>query len=502
MKSSESTPEVRDNALEFVIFVVGGDFFALPADSVIEVVDPPPVSPIPFMPAYVDGVVNVGGRVVPQIDLKQCLFDNVPGSNESGQVLLVDTAGPPCALAVERVVVLAEMAAEQVSRLTGATSSSREGEEESPRDDAELAGDDETSGQDSGERGRFLACEFNWDERTVVGLNPAALADLFDMVPIDDEQDGLLGREQAAAEGGETATTKFIVIGEADERYGIEVTQVLEIAEIEKFTRVPQAPAEIVGIGLLRQEPVLVLSLKYLLGGVASSSEGQKVLVVERAGTRYGLLVECIHGVTELPADAMRRAGDGRGLAGVLIDDEGLIDGWLDIEALIGDELHRNLRSFAPEHRQSEGERQIQYRRVLEVRIGRERFGLDIDSVQRVAEYREPEYVHDADKPWLVGVLDLEGEVVSLVDIGQPLGRKSSTEYGALVLAGDRKASWAVAVDQVVDILDLREDSIDEVDDSGTGYVKAVSVHSDRLISILTLDPLSNALHADGGVSP
>jgi chemotaxis signal transduction protein len=126
MKSSESTPEVRDNALEFVIFVVGGDFFALPADSVIEVVDPPPVSPIPFMPAYVDGVVNVGGRVVPQIDLKQCLFDNVPGSNESGQVLLVDTAGPPCALAVERVVVLAEMAAEQVSRLTGATSSSRE----------------------------------------------------------------------------------------------------------------------------------------------------------------------------------------------------------------------------------------------------------------------------------------------------------------------------------------------------------------------------------------
>lgn len=48
---------------------LGGEVFALPAALVREILDVAPVTPVPTAPAFVRGLINVRGRVVPLVDL-------------------------------------------------------------------------------------------------------------------------------------------------------------------------------------------------------------------------------------------------------------------------------------------------------------------------------------------------------------------------------------------------------------------------------------------------
>lgn len=477
MKNNEEMPEAGAEAIEFVIFAVGQGRYALPADAVLEVAGPQPVSPIPFMPPYIDGVVNVGGNVLPQLDMRLCLAEEKTAKGGQYDVLVVDSGGMPCALAVDRVLVLALIPSADINAIS-----------ESP-ESVDEADDLESEGP----RKRFMNCEFMWNELTIVGVDPAALADLFSMVPIEAEDEGILGREVAEARETSISTRKFIIIGAGEERYGFAVEQVLEIVDMEGFTRVPSAPAEVAGIGLLRQNPLLVLSLATLIQGGTSGREAGTVVVVEREDVRYGLLVDQVFGVVEFPDAGIRPTRDGHGLAGVLIENDETVSGWLEIAELIGEQRHALLRTFAPVARFSNEVEDMRFRQLLQMAIGHENFALPIQSIRRVLDFEQPEPFHDAERPWLMGVVDVDGEIVPAIDLGQQLGQGGDAQHGAYVVVGEKHQRWALAVNRVTDIVNIPEDNIEEVADLDSGFVNAVAVHEGELISLLNLKPVFSA---------
>lgn len=64
------TIENDDNSVEqFLAFMIGNETFAIDVASVKEVLVVPKITRVPRMPAYLEGVINLRGNVIPVLDL-------------------------------------------------------------------------------------------------------------------------------------------------------------------------------------------------------------------------------------------------------------------------------------------------------------------------------------------------------------------------------------------------------------------------------------------------
>lgn len=461
---------------DFIVFILDGAHYALPAEAVAEVIDKQPVTPVPFMPLHVEGVVNIGGRALPQLDLRSCLSDQAVGTRDDYELMVVESDGAPCVLAVDRVLSRVEVPAETV------------------REVAEPEGATTVK--------HLMQSEFLWNGNTIISLDVRRFAALFTTASVESGQPGMLGLERTGGHSERHDAQKFIIIRDGSEHYGVLVSQVCEIVEMDLITRVPSTPLEVVGIGMLRHDPVLVLSLHTLLHGEPSPRRTGSILVVERDTARYGLLVDEIEGILELPEASVRRTVDGHGLAGILIDESGQLDGWLDIRGLIDDQRARELQAFTPVVQSIQARRDEAYRQMLQVAIGGETFGLPLDSVRRVMEFSGAEPVRDPSRPWLVGVIDVDGDVVAVTDLARDLGQDAGTADGPVVIVGEAGCECALKVRRVDRIMAVPEDCIEAIPESDGGYVSEVAVCDGEMISVLDLtrmfDSVRDALEIRG----
>ena len=78
---------------QFVIFNLGSQEYGLPIEAIQEIARPPDrVTKLPKAPAFIDGVMNLRGRVVPIVDLRR-RFDVAMGEHVSAQRILVLALG-------------------------------------------------------------------------------------------------------------------------------------------------------------------------------------------------------------------------------------------------------------------------------------------------------------------------------------------------------------------------------------------------------------------------
>ncbi|WP_085315935.1 chemotaxis protein CheW [Derxia lacustris] len=104
---------------QYLRFALGREHFALPIESVREILELAELTPVPLMPAFLRGVMNLRGVVVPVIDLasrfdlgntvatrRSCVVVvELPGSETGTRVLgmLVDSVSEVVDLAADRI---------------------------------------------------------------------------------------------------------------------------------------------------------------------------------------------------------------------------------------------------------------------------------------------------------------------------------------------------------------------------------------------------------------
>ena len=104
-----------DVLLPVVVFVVAGERYALAAGRVERVLPMAAVSPLPKAPAIALGVLNIYGRITPVLDTRRRL-GLAPGEyGPSAHLLVARTSRRAVALAVDEVLGMRELAAEDVS---------------------------------------------------------------------------------------------------------------------------------------------------------------------------------------------------------------------------------------------------------------------------------------------------------------------------------------------------------------------------------------------------
>ena len=87
--------------LQIVGFRIGRETFGLPIALVHEIVRPPEITSVPHAPEYVEGVMNLRGRIVPVIDLRRRFGETAMENKRKNRVLVADVEGRAVGLVVD-----------------------------------------------------------------------------------------------------------------------------------------------------------------------------------------------------------------------------------------------------------------------------------------------------------------------------------------------------------------------------------------------------------------
>lgn len=72
MRDRNSKPVVvADETVQLVTFQVGTEQYGLEINSITEIVRPHRITPLPQMPEFIEGVINLRGTIIPIVDLRK-----------------------------------------------------------------------------------------------------------------------------------------------------------------------------------------------------------------------------------------------------------------------------------------------------------------------------------------------------------------------------------------------------------------------------------------------
>lgn len=108
------------NELHLVTFRIGSELFGVSIDTVQEIVRVPAITKIPQSPEFVEGVINLRGRVITVVDMRKRL--NQVAVTETGvwgrknRILVIETGGRQVGVIVDEVAEVLKLAKERVEQ--------------------------------------------------------------------------------------------------------------------------------------------------------------------------------------------------------------------------------------------------------------------------------------------------------------------------------------------------------------------------------------------------
>ncbi|QGZ63995.1 chemotaxis protein CheW [Paraburkholderia acidisoli] len=387
---------------------------ALPVTALQEVVNhPEALTPVPLAPAYLLGLFNLRGTLIPVVDLRQLLRLEAAAASTSRKVAIVETGGLRIGLQFDATGEILRVPREQVITL------------EVPE------------GGTPSVIGAVLKLEGG--ERILQVLAPAVLLNLRDMPQL--AQAAPRVAERRAQQGQQHKNVSFKVGATA---LALPMGAIKEIIRVPPLQQSPLADDVCIGMLNLRGVTVPVLDfgkfLGFARGNGASDANGanepearvedRRVVILHRDEVHFGLLVDEVASIVAyrdedlLPMPTYGGNAQRALFSGYLASDTRAGVLLLNAEALFGNEriaavakghhaLYRGKLAQA-DAAQQRGARTRQT--LVTFRIG-QLVGVRIAQLREVIEYRD-DIVHTPGLPAFVrGVLNLRGVLVTVIDV-------------------------------------------------------------------------------------
>lgn len=461
--------------MELVLFDIRDNRFAIRAAAVSQVLESLAVTPLPYAPAEVEGLVNVAGTVLLKIDLALRLGMAARTADPQGNLLVVMTGHENIALQVDRVHNKINL------------------------DESLL-----TPYVDPDQR-NLVSGEFSFNERMVLLLDEQSL-DMRDMDPtgVPEGGGGLIGfdfNDDNRASSSQQASLDMatVTVEDSQETYALHMAHVQEIVEIGPLTQLPGASAEVQGLMQLRGKALLVVSLGGLLNRPQASAP-RFVLVVKVQGLQLGVSVASILGIERYARESVQAVAGAHDaqLEGYLngaATREGHMTGLLSMNGLLSAKAIAHYQRFLTQqttfmlHNNHIAPSAV--RRMLSFRLGSERCALPLGLVDRVEEYSPSVDLPEGDNS-LSGVIQIKGEIAPVIDLRKMLGVQAIETSSYVVVRVDNEP-WALIVDRIERVIDIEESNISPVRNQQNDYLNEVGKLDGELISLITLAPLTLA---------
>ena len=79
-----------EKELQVVGFRIGRETFGLPISMVREIIRVPDITSVPNAPHYIEGVINLRGRIIPIVDLRKRFGDKSAEANKKNRIVVVE----------------------------------------------------------------------------------------------------------------------------------------------------------------------------------------------------------------------------------------------------------------------------------------------------------------------------------------------------------------------------------------------------------------------------
>ncbi len=89
--------------LQLVVFNIGKELYGVGIDAVHEIVKVPDITEVPDAPAFLEGVINLRGKIVPVVDLRKRMNLEGKEKTKSSRVLITENDGRLVGLLVDAV---------------------------------------------------------------------------------------------------------------------------------------------------------------------------------------------------------------------------------------------------------------------------------------------------------------------------------------------------------------------------------------------------------------
>ncbi|ALJ38477.1 chemotaxis protein CheW [Azospirillum brasilense] len=478
----------RDGVRSFVLFTVGGMGLALPLDSVLEILRPPALVPIPLGPPSLEGLARRRGAVLPVIGLRRVLGlagagtrggegGTVDGETKAARLLIIRHTGQPVGLLVDRVSGLSAVDEDRIADSATAPD---------PSIDADLLA------------GAILAGDGAAGEGALI-LNPG---------PLIERQFADLGRVTAgsadfsAAPQPKTVAAasqdeeQLVVLTVAEQEFALPVAAVREVVPVpETVTRVPRARPHLLGMMTLRDALLPLVGLRMLFGldaaldATADRGRG-KVAVLRTAEGQVGVVVEDVREILRVPRERIDPVPPLMAREAEFEDMDGIarLDGGARlIPVLSAERLFRhgagNGAGLGIHAQGREGETAVameaeRAEAFVVFRLAGAEYGLPVGAVQEVL--RQPDAVTPLPNApdFVSGVTTLRGAVLPLVALRRllrlPEGRENGGDRGRVVVIAAGAARAGLLVDGMAGIV--------RIPDGVIGPAPVVSQAQHRLI--------------------
>ena len=467
-----------------VIVEVAGVAFAVPSRLVERVTPPLPVTPLPLVPGFVDGLIGLGGAILPQIDLcrRLALAGNGAAGNEAdeGEILVMVAPEGDYALRVDHVLSLATLEGDTVQVF-----------------DIEVSA---SGARFQSVSAAMIAGEFPWRGRTVLLLHPdrIGLPELAGsgnaLMPAGESRGGAIGSLALEAAPVEPHHV-YVVARVGSGRYALPVEQVAEVVPAGPVTPVPGASSEVLGLVQLRGRPLPVLVPAALAGGDGAAAGGMLMVVASAAG-RFALRVDGVLGIQGFPLSHIHAGaeagGDVEGRAGYLIDPAERVIGLLDADQLVSSPGAASWRALLcpPENGLAVPEAPPPSLSLLVVKVGEDWCALEAASVLRLVGWRPLMPVPEAESD-LAGLVEIGADVLPVVDLRRALGAPVTIDDAtALVVIRHGNERWALVVDRIDRLVMVDENALQLAEAPTHPLAATITRLGDRLISLLDLGPL------------
>lgn len=100
--------------IQIVVFGIGKEFYGVSIEAVHEIVRVPDITAVPDAPEFLEGVINLRGRIIPVVDLRKRLRLERVDRTKASRVLITENDGRMVGILVDFVAEVRKLAEESV----------------------------------------------------------------------------------------------------------------------------------------------------------------------------------------------------------------------------------------------------------------------------------------------------------------------------------------------------------------------------------------------------
>lgn len=466
---------MQARTLQLVTLRIDNRLYAVESQYFHEALRPGPVTPVPFVPRYIEGLVNIDGKIATLMDIGR-LFSGDDRPSDGTELALVDTGRSLCALRVQAVLSVTAREHDSVDWFADG---------QSPQQAGDVAA-------------ASIIGQFVDNGSTVFVLDHQRIGLLVRACDIPRGKAGIQGKA-AARQVAVEDNRHVLVVSAGGERYGFAIESITELVELADCVALPGAPAWIAGITQVRSVPHVVVVLQELLGrngtavDLADDVSGQGwMLLVERGSLVFGVLVDGVSGIEEYaPRDINAIHHPDSAIVAVLENSEGKLVMQVDPARLLDAEQQRQLQYFAPETAAEAAEAEDERIECLSVSVADELFAIPLDMVSRIIQYKPFESI-DTEERYVLGAIDVDGRVVPVINANPDVHDNFDAWSEYIVMEHDQ-AAYAVRVSKTHEVMALPVKDITASSHSGKTFVSAVAHFEENLYSMFNPEKLKQS---------